>query len=112
MYINPLDKRSRPLLLANETVLDFSCYNTTTLFSLLLDLLLVIRINVFEQKRPLPHSVIELLCLAVSELRLRPVDVDAIHDPLLEMQVRRDGQENGGLGSGDLLYELQRITLA
>ncbi len=26
------------------------------------------------------------------------------------MQVRRDGQENGGLGSGDLFYELQRIT--
>ena len=56
--------------------------------------------------------MIDLLWLAVAELRLRPVDVDAIHDPLLEMQVRRDGQENGGLGSGVLLYELQRITLA
>ena len=55
--------------------------------------------------------MIDLLWLAVAELRLRPVDVDAIHDPLLVMQVRRDGQENGGLGSGDLLYELQRITL-
>ena len=55
--------------------------------------------------------MIDLFWLAVAELRLRPVDVDAIHDPLLVMQVRRDGQENGGLGSGDLLYELQRVTL-
>ena len=65
----------------------------------------------FEHQRPLPHPVIDLFCLALAELRLRPIDVDAIHDPLLVMQVRRDGQENGGLGSGDLLYELQRITL-
>ena len=55
--------------------------------------------------------MIDLLWFAVLELRLWPVDVDAIQDPLLVMQVRRDGQENGGLGSGDLLYELQRITL-
>ena len=55
--------------------------------------------------------MIDFLWLAVAEVRLRPVDVDAINDPLLVMQVRRDGQENGGLGSGDLLYELQRITL-
>ena len=54
--------------------------------------------------------MIGLLWLEVVELRLRPVDVDAIQEPLLVMQVRRDGQENGGLGSGDLLYELQRIT--
>ena len=55
--------------------------------------------------------MIDLLCLAVSELRLLPVDVDAIHDLLLVMQERRDGQENGGLGSGFLLYELQLISL-
>ena len=55
--------------------------------------------------------MIDLLWFAVLELRLWPVDVDAIQDPLLVMQVRRDGQENGGLGSCDLLYELQRITL-
>ena len=55
--------------------------------------------------------MIDLVWLVVAELRLRPVDVDAIHDPLLVMHVRRDGQENGGLGSDDLLYELQRITL-
>ena len=54
--------------------------------------------------------MIDLLWLEVVELRLRSVDVDAIQEPLLLMQVRRDGQENGGLGSGDLLYELQRIT--
>ena len=54
--------------------------------------------------------MIGLLWLEVVELRHRPVDVDAIQEPLLVMQVRRDGQENGGLGSGDLLYELQRIT--
>ena len=53
----------------------------------------------------------DLLWLAIAELLLRKVDVDAIEDPLLVMQVRRDGQENGGLGSGDLLYVLQRITL-
>ena len=57
------------------------------------------------------YPVIDLLWLALAELRFRPVDVDAIHDPLLVMQVRRDCQENGCLGSGDLLYELQRITL-
>ena len=55
--------------------------------------------------------MIDLLWLVVADLRLRLVDVGVIHDPLLGMQVRRDGQENGGLGSGDLLYELQRITL-
>ena len=55
--------------------------------------------------------MIDLLYIVLSDLRLRLVDVDAIHDPLLVMQVRRDGQENGGLGSGDLHYELQRITL-
>ena len=55
--------------------------------------------------------MIDLLWLVVVELDPRLVDVDAIHDPLLVMQVRPDGQENGGLGSGDLLYELQRITL-
>ena len=65
----------------------------------------------FEQSRPLPPPVMDLLWFAFADLRFRPVDVDAIHDPLLVMQVRRDGQENGGLGSGDLLYELQRITL-
>ena len=65
----------------------------------------------FEQKRPFPRPVIDLLLLSVAELRLRLVDVDGFYDPLLAMQVRRDGQENGVLGSGDLLYELQRITL-
>ena len=54
--------------------------------------------------------MIDLLWLALAELSLRLVDVGAIHDPFLRMQVRRDGQDNGGLGSGDLLYELQRIT--
>ena len=64
----------------------------------------------FEEWRPLLYPVNDLLWLVVAELRHRPVDVDAVHDPLLVMQVRRDGQENGGLGSGDLLYELQLIT--
>ena len=27
------------------------------------------------------------------------------------MELRRDGQVDGGLGSGGLLYELQRITM-
>ena len=49
MHINSLYKRSQSLLLANETVLDLSYCNATTLFSLLLDLLLGRRINVFEQ---------------------------------------------------------------
>ena len=49
----------------------------------------------------------DLIWLAVAELRLRPVDVEAIHDLLLVMQVRGHGR----LGSSGLLYELQRITL-
>ena len=77
----------------------------------MLDLLWACWINAFEQLRPLPHLVIDLFWLAVAGLRLQPAHVVAIHDPLLVMQVRRDGQENGGLGSGDRLYELQRITL-
>ena len=55
--------------------------------------------------------MIDLLWLAIAELGLQPIDVDAIHDPLLAMQVRRDGPENGGLGLGGLQYELQWITL-
>ena len=49
MYIHSLEKRTRPLLLANETVLYPSYYITITLLSLLLDLLLVSRIIAFEQ---------------------------------------------------------------
>ena len=49
MYIYFLEKRSRPLLLANETVLYPSYDIAITLFSLLLDLLLVSRIIAFEQ---------------------------------------------------------------
>ena len=56
------------------------------------------------------YPVTDLLRPAVAELRLRLVDVEAIHDPLLVMQVRRDGQENGGLGSGDLLYDCLLYT--
>ena len=48
----------------------------------------------------------DLLGLAVARVRLQPVDAVATHEPLLVMEVRRDGQEDGGLGSGDLLDEL------
>ena len=48
----------------------------------------------------------------VSGQRLQPVDAVAIHDPWLVVEMRRDSRGNGVLGSGDLLYELQRITLS
>ena len=69
------------------------------------------QINVLRQWRPATHPHIHLLRLAVAGQRLQPVDVVAIHDPWLVVEMRRDRRGNDGLGSGDLLYELQRITL-
>ena len=65
----------------------------------------------FRQWRPFTHPLVDLLRLAVAGQRLQPVDVVAIHDPWLVVEMRRDRRGNDGLGSGDLLYELQRITL-
>ena len=65
----------------------------------------------FRQWRPFTYPLVDLLRLAVARQRLQPVDVVAIHDPWLVVEMRRDRRGNDGLGSGDLLYELQRITL-
>ena len=52
---------------------------------------------------PATHLPFDLLRLAVAGQRLQPVDVVAIHDPWLGVEMRRDAEVNGGLGSGDLL---------
>ena len=57
----------------------------------------------FRQWRPATHLPFDLLRLAVAGQRLQPVDVVAIHDPWLGVEMRRDAEVNGGLGSGDLL---------
>ena len=74
-----------------------------TLIPLLLDLLLARHINVFRWWRPFAHPLIGFLRLAVAGQRFQPVDVVAIHDPWLVVEMRRDSRGNGGLGSGDLL---------
>ena len=74
-----------------------------TLIPLLLNLLVAGQINVFRQWRPFAHPLVRLLRLAVAGQRLQPVDVVAIHDPWLVVELRRDSRGNGGLGSGDLL---------
>ena len=70
---------------------------------MLLDLLVAGQINVFKQWRPFAHPLVRLLRLEVAGQRLQPVDVVAIHDPWLVVEMRRDSRGNGGLGSGDLL---------
>ena len=72
-----------------------------TLIPLLLNLLVAGQINVFRQWRPFTHPHVHLLRLAVAGQRLQPVDVVAIHDPWLWVEMRRDSRGNGGLGSGD-----------
>ena len=74
-----------------------------TLIPLLLELLVAGQIDVFRQWRPFTHPRVHLLRLAVAGQRLQPVDVVAIHDPWLVVEMRRDSRGNGGLGSGDLL---------
>ena len=74
-----------------------------TLIPLLLNLLVAGQINVFRQWRPFAHPLVGLLRLAVAGQRLQPVDVVAIHDPWLGVEMRRDAEVNGGLGSEDLL---------
>ena len=74
-----------------------------TLIPFLLDLLVAVQINVFRQWRLFAHPLVRLLWLAVAGQRLQPVDVVAIHDPWLVVEMRRDSRGNGGLGSGDLL---------
>ena len=49
---------------------------------------------------------VHLLRLAVAGQRLQPVDVVAIHDPWLVVEMRRDRRGNDGLGSGDLFRRL------
>ena len=65
--------------------------------------LAISQINLFRQWRPATHPHVHLLRLAVAGQRLQPVDVVAIHDPWLGVEMRRDAEVNGGLGSGDLL---------
>ena len=74
-----------------------------TLIPPLLNLLVAGQINVFRQWRPATHPLVRLLRLAVAGQGLQPVDVVAIHDPWLGVEMRRDAEVNGGLGSGDLL---------
>ena len=74
-----------------------------TLIPLLLDLFAEGQINVFREWRPFAHPHVHLLRLAVAGQRLQPVDVVAINDPWLGVEMRRDAEVNGGLGSGDLL---------
>ena len=73
-----------------------------TLIPLLLQRL-VSRIHLSVQRCPVTHPHVHLLRLAVAGQRLQPVDVVAIHDPWLWVEMRRDAEVNGGLGSGDLL---------
>ena len=49
------------------------------------------QINLFRQRRPAPHPHIHLLRLAVAGQRFKPVEVGAIHQMWLEVEVRRDG---------------------
>ena len=60
------------------------------------------QINVLRQWRPATHPRVHLLRLPVAGQRLQPVDVVAIHDPWLVVEMRRDRRGNDGLGSGDL----------
>ena len=68
--------------------------------------LAISQINLFRQWRPLTHPLVHLLRLAVAGQRLQPVDVVAIHDPWLVVEMRRDRRGNDGLGSGDLFRRL------
>ena len=68
-----------------------------------LPILLSGQINLFRQWRPATHPHVDLLRIEVAGQRLQPVDVVAIHDPWLVVEMRRDSRGNGGLGSGDLL---------
>ena len=77
-----------------------------TLIPLLLNLLVAGQINVFRQWRPFAHPRVNPLRLAVAGQRLQPVDVVAIHDPWLVVEMRRDRRGNDGLGSGDLFRRL------
>ena len=61
------------------------------------------QINLFRQWRPATYPHVDLLRIEVAGQRLQPVDVVAIHDPWLVVEMRRDSRGNGGLGSGDLL---------
>ena len=61
------------------------------------------QINLFRQWRPATHPHVHLLQLAVTGQRLQPVDLVAIHDPWLGVELSRGGQMWGGLDSGDLL---------
>ena len=77
-----------------------------TLIPLLLNLLVSRQINLSRQWRPATHPCVDLLRLVVSGQRLQPVDVVAIHDPWLVVEMRRDRRGNDGLGSGDLFRRL------
>ena len=72
----------------------------------ILPILVSRQINLFRQWRPATHPHIHLLRLAVAGQRLQPVDVVAIHDPWLVVEMRRDRRGNDGLGSGDLFRRL------
>ena len=69
----------------------------------ILSILVSRQINLFRQWRPATHPHVDLLRIEVAGQRLQPVDVVAIHDPWLVVEMRRDSRGNGGLGSGDLL---------
>ena len=69
----------------------------------ILPILLSRQINLFRQRRPATYPHVDLLRIEVAGQRVQPVDVVAIHDPWLVVEMRRDSRGNGGLGSGDLL---------
>jgi len=69
----------------------------------ILPILVSRQINLFRQWRPATYPHVDLLRIEVAGQRLQPVDVVAIHDPWLVVEMRRDSRGNGGLGSGDLL---------
>ena len=69
----------------------------------ILPILVSRQINLFRQWGPATHPHVDLLRIEVAGQRLQPVDVVAIHDPWLVVEMRRDSRGNGGLGSGDLL---------
>ena len=58
------------------------------------------QINLFRQWRPATHPNVDLLRLAVAGQCLQPVEVVAIHDPWLVVEMRRVGQMWGGLRLG------------